>query len=251
MEIDSANITKSGDIEPKLGDEIPQHFLDRASAELKLGYRDVVVSRNGKPLTIRIEHPSISDELKISQAYASKYNELIRDGNSFTKKELENELKKRGVVTIIDEQKVTQLTDSLKKIIEDYNLYLTSNNKPSKKKMEQLRSQYYELRDKLLLVNSELNEHYINSIESIAEQYQYFLKMVLCIKDVQGLPIWNNLEDLLNEKYDRVFVSQCIQESQMFWSNISREMLYDLPGVLEDIHRGGSSESLLEVTNGN
>lgn len=245
-EIDSGNITVEGEVEPKLGDIVPTNFLDKASAELKAGYREVSISRNGKPFIIRIEHPSIADELRINREYTNKYNELIKDGSSLTKKELENELKKRKVITSLDEERVNQLTNSIKKIIEDYNLYLTSNNKPSQKKMDQLRSQYYELRDKLLEANRELNEHYINSIESIAEQYQSFLKMTLCIKDIDGKPIWASLEELLNEKYDRLFVSQCIQESQLFWSNISREILYDLPGVLEGLHRGGSLENLPE-----
>lgn len=247
MEIDKLNVPSEDEVEPKLGDKIPENYLDKATAELKSGYREIDISRNGSIFSIRIENPSIGDELKINKEYTKKFNELVRDGTYFTKKEIENELKKRGVITAIDETKTIQLNKNIQKLIEDYNLYLTSNSKPSDKKMKEMRSQYFEMRDKLFEHNRVMNEHFANSIESICEQYQTFLKMVLCIKDSKGNPIWNSIEDFYNEKIDRLFISQCIQESQMFWSGIGREVLYDLPGVLENMHQGGTLENSQEV----
>ena len=244
-EIDKAHTTKEGETEPVLGDIIPNRYLDKANAELKSGFREASILRNGELFIIRVFHPTVQDELNINNRYSSIFNKLMKTDGFMLNKEIENELRKRGVITTLDDAKMEQLQKSLKSIIENYNL-IVSEGKTSKKKLDSLRKEYYELRDRLFDHNRKMNEHYVNSIESAAEQDSTFLKMCLCIKDVNNKSVWNSIDELYAEK-DRALVSQCIQEGTMFWSNISREVLYSLPDVLDELHRGASLENSQEA----
>lgn len=244
-EIDKTNVAKEGDINPELGDSIPNHWLDQASVELKAGFREVQIMRGGELTTIHIFHPSVGDEMSLSQIYTRKYNELFKDDGYMTRKELKKKLIERGAINLEDDKKINTINDSMRKVIEEINLLMVENQIPPKKRIEKLKKKYYELRDELFEITRTQTEHYINCIENIAEQEQTFAKMAMCIKDKDNKPIWDSVETLYKET-DRAFVNNLITEASLYWNGLSREVLDDLPGVIESLHRGETSENLPE-----
>jgi hypothetical protein len=241
--IDKANVTTDGQVDPKLGDEIPENYITKAIAELKAGYRLCKTLRQGEPFVVKITHPSLGQEMELARVYTDKYNELLSTKGYRTRKQLEKELRDRGSITAFEDKKIEEISKSLTKAIEEYNFAIADNTK-TEEELEVLRKEYYSTRDKLFALHGEKSAHFINSIESICEQIQGFHKMVFCIKDESGNKIWNNIDELLNET-DRGFLSDMISESQMFWSGLSKEVL-DLPRVLDSM-RGESLEKSPEI----
>lgn len=236
--IDKTNTPQEGSVDPKLGDEIPQNYISKAIAELKAGYRLVTTLRRGEPFVVKIVHPSLGQEMELARIYTDKYNELLSTKGYRTRKQLEKELRDRGTLNAVDDKRIEQLNKDMVKCLEEYNFSVTDKDK-TPDELEEMRKHYYEVRDKLFELHGEKSAHFINSIESICEQWQGFYKMVFCVKDESGAPIWANIDELLNET-DRGFLSDMISESQMFWAGLSKEVL-DLPRVLDSM-RGESLE---------
>ena len=239
MVIDNLHLPAEGSVDPKLGDKFENSYLKKASDELKAGFRLANVTKGGESLTIKISHPNVRTDMELSNLYTAKYNTLMRNKQHMTRKEIEQQLKERGVWTDFDEKKLTQLQDSMQKCLEEFNLLLSDN--PSASRLTELRTQYYDLRDKIFEVNAEQSVHFINSIESLCDHEQLLHKIIFCIKDKDENPIWDNWEALMNET-DRSFLNQVIREGQLYWSGLTTEVLYSLPDVLENIHQGATSE---------
>ena len=243
--IDKTSTPKDGDIDPKLGDEIPVNYITKAIAELKAGYREVKTLRHGEPFVIKITHPSLGQEMELARVSTDKYNELLSTKGYRTRKQLEKELRDRGSITAVDDKRIEDISKSLTTCLEEYNLAITERTM-SDEDLNELRKRYYSTRDKLFELHGEKSVHFINSIESICEQWQGFYKMVFCLKDQEDKQIWNSIDELLSET-DRSFLSDMITESQMFWSGLSKEVL-DLPRVLDSMRGDASEESLEKVS---
>lgn len=243
--VDKIHVPKEGEVIPELGDEIPNYWLDRATAELKAGFRTAELLRNGELQKFTIAHPSVGQEMELSSIYTKKYNELFKQEGYMTRKELRKALVKRGTIDVEDDKRIEEINKSMKKVIEEINLLIVESEITPVSRVKKLKDKYFELRTELFELTHSQTEHFINCIENISEQLQTFHKMVMCVKKVDGTPVWESLEKLYEET-DRIFVSNIITEASLYWSGLSREVLDDLPGVLESIHRGETLESLPE-----
>lgn len=244
-EVDKVHVPEEDETNPQLGDDIPNHWLEKASTELKLGYREIETLRKGEIKKFRIAHPSVGQEMELNNVYTNKYNELFGKPGFMTRKELRKKLLERGTLDPDDEKRMDAVNASMKSTIEEINLLITENDVPPKKRIEKLKKKYYSLRTELFDLTHAQTEHFVNSIENIAEQLQTFHKLVMCVKDVEGKPIWDSVEQLYDET-DRTFVGTLITEGSLYWNGLSREVLDDLPGVIESVHRGETSENLQE-----
>lgn len=234
-------MTEDRKIIPRLGDEIPEDWIKKAEKEVSSGYRTInfPTFRGQKDVEIHIVHPSSKIESKASDAYTKTFNKLLKDEDLLTRKQLLDNLNKRGIWTEKEEQEIEDKKEKMREI-EWVVAKMRQAGSFNRATMNKHRIAWEKLRDDIIEKTNEKNTLLSNTIEGRAEEEELKVKLSLCVKFSDDSLVWPTLADFDNET-DRVFIMTILNEALMFWAGLTQEIISELPAKL--LFGGGEEES--------
>lgn len=214
----------------KIGEPFAVDVLAKAEEELQKGYREIAFLKFGdkENVVINVYHPNISEQSKIAMNYSTIFNDLMKNSNLMTRKQMLELLELKGIWTEKDEQKVNDLRTVLT-AAEIAILSELRNKKPRKEYIDKKQKEYDRVRDEILALVTVRESYLAQTLESKAEESANLLKMVLCVKFQDGNSVWNNEEELKNAR--GLEVLRIASEASYFWNGLSQEVLSMLPGM--------------------
>lgn len=231
---------------------IDPEYLDKnreweqlAEKELLKGYRSAKIKlqkgEEFEDIDIRIFHPSIEDEERVSEAYNRKFSELLMNEKNKTWSELLNIFDRRGIWTKQDEELYFSTDERRIKLAEEFLTAKDSgyfnNKKIDDKGIKELEKEYYKNINEILIHQNKRYQFYSQSIESIARSYAIKIQLVLCLKrEINGewVPIWS--EESLNKEhgFNRQVFLELLPDAVTFWNGFPQEVLrYSLGSIKE------------------
>lgn len=215
-------------------DDIELPETPEAEVELLLGYREFE-SPDGS-FNLRVYKPTIGIEAKADAAYSRDFNTLLRsDDPPLTKRKMEKRLAEIGDWTEEDEEELIGIRNKaieLRRKVDDEK----SKKKTSKKKLTELSSEFMDAQLAFYELNTVKNSYFNQTLEGMADEKRWMTKLVLCTKKVddgQELPLWDSVEDLLNEE-DITLARKVLYEATLFWQGVDTSLFDGLPGLVED-----------------
>lgn len=229
---------------------IKQEIQDKAEKELKNGYRELTLDKfkDKEDVLIKIYHPDVGIQEKLSIYYAKSYNELLRDSTSKvpTRKQMLAILREKEIWTDKDEESIKTLRDKLSKT-ELEAIRERGKKHPNTATIEKYRKQYEKIRTDIMEAMMTRESAMGQTIESLAERDNNLLRLVYCAKYADGDQIWENLDDLKRENNEpRVY--DIMTEANYFWNGINQEVLDLLPDEIFSL--GADLEKSQEVSDG-
>lgn len=221
---------------PKLGDEIPQEWLNTALKEIRSQYRTITLDsfREKENVDIRIYQPTEKENSILADARAKVYSKLIRDEELLTIKEMLKVLKKRGIWGDEEDSKLENIQEECKDI--EYKVNLMRKNEDAD--FSELKKQWLKKKSEFNDLLAEKNSLLSNTIERLVDNEEIKLKLSLCVKFDDGTLVWDSV-DALNDETDRVAMNKILNEALLFWSGLSQEIIDALPSIIF----GGEEES--------
>ena len=219
-------------VEPKLGDEITLNWQKQAEAELKNGYRVLTLDkfRNRENVIIHIFHPNQGIDSEASEAYGRTYSKFIKDPDIMTKKQLLKVLEEKGVWGAEEDALVESAREDMREI-EFQVAKMRKAGNFNKDRMNSLRSQWFEFKNKLHTLLVEQQMILANTVEGYAESSERLVKLSHCVKFADGTRVWENVE-AINVESDRIALTTMAQEATMFWLGLTNEIINELPAKL-------------------
>jgi len=226
----------------KIGEPIAIDIMAKAEEELNKGYREIAFLKFGdkENVIVTVYHPNISEQSKIAMNYSTIFNDLMKNSNLMTRKQMLEMLETKGIWTEKDEQKVNDLRIVLT-AAEIAILSELRNKKPRKEYIDKKQKEYDKIRDEILSLVTVRESYLAQTLESKAEESANLLKMVLCIKFKDDGPVWNTEEELKTARGSEVL--RIASEASYFWNGLSQEVLSMLPGMES---QGANLEQLQE-----
>jgi formylmethanofuran dehydrogenase subunit E len=221
-------------IEPKLGDEIPDNWLKLALKEVKAGYKITTLPsfRDKEGVEIYIYQPNSEIESKAADIYNRTFSRLVSDPEYKTKKELQKIMEDRGLWGEKQEGQVEDIQDRMKDIqFTVIKLKQFKKLEERKKEVMQYRKEWFQQRDKLINLLTERDSFLQHSVEGQSEQEMLKYKLVQCTKFADGTKVWETT-DAFNEEKEIGVVSTLLNDSILFWSGLSPELITALPNKL-------------------
>jgi len=217
--------------EPKLGDEIPKQELKEAEKEINSKFKAVIMDFRGeKDAVLHIYQPTTKDDSLSFNEHAKVFNQMIKDEDMMTRKEMEDILEKRGIWG----KKETDRLDEVQTKMRDLEFVVAKmkqSGKINKKKMKELRTQWFIWKGEISDLFTKKTEYLTNTIESRAEEAEVKAKLSLCVKFPDGERVWNSLDEL-EEEEDRTAVVALVNKAMFFWTGLTQEIIDDLPAKL-------------------
>jgi len=228
------------DVEPKLGDEIPETWTKQSDLEIKNRYRIVnVESYKGEALTVHVHHPTHGEEILSSEEYSKAFSRYLKDPDLMSKKEMNRILKEKGIWGDAEEE----IVDSTRERMRDIELTVAKMKKkgnPNKATVNRYRKEWKELREKLHTLLTEQQTILSNTLEGKAEDVERKMKLSLCVKFADGNRLWPNVSDL-DDETEKIPLYQIMREATLFWMGLTSEIIDELPVKL--IFGGEEEES--------
>lgn len=237
-------IEERKNIEPRLSDDIPNDWLKKAATEIKAKYRSVIFPefKGEKDVEIRVYHPTPGEETICSNVYTKCFDKLIKDPDILTKKEISKILETRGVYGKEQDEIIENLREEMGDI-EFTVAKMKKSGKYNKTVMSRHREAWKSKREEINRLFAEKNTYLSNTVEGHAEEEEVKCKLSLCVKKTDGTRVWESLEDLNNES-EKFIVIRLLNESMLFWSGLTQEIIDELPIKL--LFGGEESENLQE-----
>jgi len=220
------------EVEPRLGDEIPEDWLKKAEKEIKSQYRLVTLDefRDDKEVDIHIFQTTSGVDSKATDAYAKAFNRLIDDPDLKTRKQMEATLKNKGIWGEEQEKEVEGLRDDMRATELDV-AGLHKKKTYNKATMNRLRTTWMEKRARITELITEKTSFLANTIEGRSEEEEVKVKLSLCVKYPDGTLVWNSVEELNNE-INKFAVIRLVNEAMLFWSGLTQEIIDYLPAEM-------------------
>jgi hypothetical protein len=204
--------------------------------EIVQQYREITVgavdeSGKAKDKKVRIRYPTLAAEEDANYVYSKVYGELMENKKFKFEEEILEEMKERGVWGDEKDRRLELVQEKVNWLIDQL---LNHREKMTKDQMERLSKQYTEMKkegDELLMKKYAFTQ---NSIQGRAGEAKLKALVVRSTFYVNGdeveHPIWENDEDLANEK-DRVLSNRVVSEYMTFASGVPSHFLENLPEV--------------------
>jgi len=220
---------KVAEIEPKLGDTIPESWLKEAESIVKQGYKPIRVKEfRGKDETeLYIHNLNAGVEGLATDAYGRVFNRLIKEPDYMTKNQLEDVLKSKNIWGEKEEKLIEQYKEEMREI-EFQVAKMRQKGKYNKDSMIRLRESWTKHRGLVNELLSKKSSLLSNSVESRAEEEEVKVKLSHCVKYPDGTRVWNSIEEL-NQETDRLNLVKLLSEAIYFWSGLTQEIINDLP----------------------
>ena len=220
---------KIEEVEPKLGDEIPQTWLDKAQKEINSEYRTVIVDefRGKKDVELRIFQPDPGVDSEAQDAYAKTYNRLLKDPDLLTRKQVEKIMKDKDIWGEVQQNRIDKLTEDMRGI-ELTVAKMRKKGNWNKASMNKLRISWKKKRTEINGLSAEKINVLANCIEGRAEEEEIKVKLFLCVKDSENNLVWSSLDEL-NKETNRIVLARLINDSILFWSGLTQEIIDELP----------------------
>lgn len=219
-------------IEPKLGDPIPEEWLSKAENEMKAKFRSITLDefKGNKNVELHIYHPTPGDDSIAGTIYSKAHNRLIKDPDLLTNSQMKKLLEERNLWGKEQEDALQAIRDQMRDI-ELSVAHMRVKPPYNKATMLRLRTKWFELRDKLQELNLQRESYYSNTVEGLAEEEKIKSKLSLCVKYPDGKKVWNSITELDQEE-DKTNLMTLMQEAVLFWMGLSQEIIRDLPAKI-------------------
>jgi len=216
------------EIEPKLGDPIPQNWLEKAKVELRANYRSIKLDefRGEKDVEIYVYRSTLKVDTIASYKYSECYNNLLKKGFPL-KEEMLNTLKERGLWGDKQEEEFETIKEDMRQV-EIKVALLRSKPNYNKVTFNNSRKDYMKLKDRLSELITKKTSYLSNTIESKAEEEQIKVKLSLCVKYPDGRLVWDSLDSLDNE-IDNNVLMKITNEFISFSLGLTQEIIDNLP----------------------
>lgn len=226
--------------EPKLGDAIPEKWLKEAEAQLKSGFKVVIIPnfRGEKDVSVYLHTPDSGDESEATDAYTKAFNRLIKDDDLMTRDQMAKILAKKEIWGDEQEKQVEAIQEEMRDV-EFAVAKMRKKGKYNKAQMNRFRISWKEKREQVTSLLNTKNGLLSNTIEGRAEEQEIKAKLSLCVKTPDGERIWGSLEEFNREK-DKPVVLQLLNEAIIYWSGLTPEIISELPVLMLF---GGEQES--------
>jgi trans-2-enoyl-CoA reductase len=220
------------EIEPRLGDEIPEEWTKRAESEIRAKSRTITLSefRGAKNVEIVISHPTTGDDTQSTNIYSKAYNRFLRDPDFMTKSQMKRLLEERKLWGEEQEQVIDTCREDMR-AIELQVAQLRVKKSYNKASVSRLRTQWFGLKNKIQTLVTERENYYSNTVEGRAEEEQLKSKLSLCVKFPDGKKVWNSIEELDNET-DKTSIVATMNAAIIFWMGMTQEIIDELPAML-------------------
>lgn len=234
------------EIEPRLGDEIPEDLLRQARKEINSKYRTFTLDqfRDKKDTEIRIYQPTSGVDSIAQDAYTKVYNRLLKDPDLMTRRQVEKLINEKGIWGDSQQKQIENLTNDMR----DIELNVAQMRKKgnfNKATMNRFRNEWKNKRTQVNDLIREKTNILSNSVEGRAEEEEIRVKLSLCVKYPDESLVWSSLEELNNET-DRFALAKIVNEAMLFWSGLTQEIIDELPVKLL-FDREAESEKLQEA----
>ena len=177
--------------------------------------------------------PSVGIDSQADSAYVIEFNRLMRSENPpMTRRQMERKLASQEMWTEEDERELLekqQAVAALRLKLEEER----AKARTSKKKLEGMVIDVAQAQQAYLELHGTKQSYFANTLEGLADERRWLMKLVLCttkmVKETVEEPLWNTIDELLNEK-DPLVVRRVMLESTLFWQNVDTSIFDDLPG---------------------
>ena len=220
------------EIIPKLGDEIPEHWLKKADKEINTQYRSIVLDKykDKENVEIWIHQPNTKIEGIATDVYSRIIGKLLSDPDMKMRKELLEIYKKRGIWGDEQENKLEEIQEQMRDI-EFSTMKMKANGRINKEILDKWRSQWMKLRDEKHDLLNEKTALLTGSIESRAEEEGVKVKLSHCVKYPDGTRVWNTVDEF-NDDLDKNAITKILNEALWFWVGLTQEVIASLPNEL-------------------
>ncbi len=223
-------LSERADLEPKLGDDIPEDWLKTAEKEIKSQYRTIILDsfRGVEKVELHIHQPNTKEEGIASDSYAKAFTSaLINEPDILTRKQMLKVLNERGVWGDKEESKVEDLRDEMR-AIELTVAKMRKRGNFNDSVMARHRDTWKQKRLELNTLLSEKNSYLTHTTEGRAEEAEVRTRLSLCVKYPDGRRVWESPQDIDNET-DRGALVRLINASILFWAGLTQEIIDELP----------------------
>jgi len=215
-------------IEPKLGDPIPENWLERAKSELKANFRVIKLDnfRGQDNVELNIFRPSLKIDSVASYKYSEVYNDLLSK-KLLLKDEMLKILEEKNLWGEPQEKEIEDIKEGMREV-EIKAALIRSKPNFNKASLSRLREEYLILQKKFTDLITKKTQYLNNTVESKAEEEQIKVKLSLCVKYPDGKLVWNSLEELENET-DGIALMTITNEFMTFSLGLTQEIIDHLP----------------------
>jgi len=220
------------EIIPKLGDEIPEHWLKKAEKEVNTQYRSIILDKykDKDNVEIHIYQPSTKIEGFATDVYSRTVGRYLNDPDMKMRKELIDIYKKRGIWGNEQENKLEEIQEKMRDI-EFSTVKMKAGGRINKEVLDKWRSQWLKLKEEKHTLLNEKTTLLTGSIESRAEEEGVKVKLSHCVKYPDGTRVWNSVDEF-EEDPEKGAVTKILNEALWFWVGLTQEIIASLPNEL-------------------
>ena len=229
QEKDNVKVIERQEIEPRLGDELPEDWVKNAEKEIKTQYRTVWLDnfRGGEKVEIHIFQPNTKEEGITSDASARQFGVSLKDPDILSKKQMLKILADKGIWGETEENKLDSLREDMR-AIEFTVAKMRKRGNVNKAVMAKHRETWKQKRFEINVLLSEKNSYLSNTVEGRAEEAEIRTRLSLCVKFPDGQRVWPTMQ-ALDEETDRSALSVVINSAMLFWAGLTQEIIDELP----------------------
>lgn len=121
------------------------------------------------------------------------FSELFRKFGICTRREMEDELEKRGLWTKKEREMLNEIRQEINKSISELST-------ATGKKEERIYQKIKKLREKEVEISAKYDDYFGRTVEARAEHARLMVLVALCAFHQDGKPIWKNVSDLQTEE---------------------------------------------------
>jgi len=231
---ENLEITESVDSTPARGvDVLLTSRLEKLRAEMQRGYREFEFEDlNGDQKKIRIFLPSMKEDVLLSEYKSKLASSALKDENLMMREEVLSSLRKRGVWDAEKAGREKELEKQLSECIND--IYIQKSRKdPDRGRLKDLAKERLNIQIDLASLREPKSSFEDITLENFIDREFLKYKMSLLVKDENGNPLWNDMEDYNNSNsYNKHLINTVLGEAYYFWAGID-PALFDIAPTLE------------------
>lgn len=182
-----------------------------------------IIEVNGKKY--KILFPNVEQGQESDMAYAKAFNSSLKNG-IVPRATMDFYIRDNGIWPQENETRIAELTDKIKDTL------IALKTEKDNDKRDELRFNFVNQRNEILLLNSQKQALYNNTAEAKGEEAKISSLVWKCVQNEDGKRVWETEKDFLNER-DIELVSSLLEKFVMFTSGLENRM-NEIDSILEN-----------------